>query len=90
MDLGAGTSGTSGNLVQGNYIGTYVTGTVDMGNAFDGVVLKCNVISGNGRYGILITSSIDNLIYGNYIGTAADGITALGNDLEGISSQTVV
>ena len=31
--------GTSGNIVSGNYIGTDVTGTVDFGNALDGIIL---------------------------------------------------
>ena len=61
--------GTSQNLVQGNYIGTDVTGTVALGNGFNGIVIGAgaqsntvggttagarNVISGNGDLGIEI------------------------------------
>lgn len=56
------------NLVIGNYIGTDPTGTLDMGNTFDGVNTNGssrnviggivpearNVISGNGRHGVSI------------------------------------
>jgi len=57
----------TGNVVQGNYIGTDVTGTVDLGNTFSGVgILNSasgntiggtapgagNVISGNGTVGV--------------------------------------
>jgi hypothetical protein len=64
-------SGTSGNVVQGNYIGTDVTGQISLGNPDNGMILANatnnntiggtipgarNVISGNGR-GILLTAS---------------------------------
>jgi trimeric autotransporter adhesin len=53
--------GASGTLIQGNYIGTDITGTVAIGNANDGVSSRTgwsgvsqvldNVLSGNGRNG---------------------------------------
>ena len=65
----------TGNLLQGNYIGTDVTGTVDLGNTGDGVELSLaatnntvggaaagagNLISGNTNAGVLITTAGSN------------------------------
>lgn len=88
------------NTVKGNYIGTDVTGTVDLGNGLDAVPIlntsnnniiggsaagNRNVLSGNGRFGVLIQAgSNNNQVLGNYIGTQADGITALKNDSSGV------
>ena len=85
----------SGNLVQGNLIGTDVTGTVDLGNTAWGVLMNGspgntiggtavaarNVISGNDSLGIGICCSgaIGNLVQGNYIGTDVSGTLDLGN-----------
>src|SRR5262249_49745714 len=63
-------SGSSGNLVQGNYIGTDITGTAALGNGVDGVRIfdgtsnpiggttaaARNIISGNGGAGVGIAS----------------------------------
>jgi titin len=52
-------SNTSGNVVQGNYIGTNITGTMDFGNAEEGVWIEQssdNVVGGVGA---------GNLISGN-------------------------
>lgn len=86
----------TGNIVQGNYIGTDVTGTVDLGNTF-GVVLFApgntiggtaagagNVISGNERGMDILFAGTGNLIQGNLIGTNAAGTAALANTLSGI------
>jgi CSLREA domain-containing protein len=86
-----------GNRVQGNYIGTDVTGKLDLGNVGSGILVRANaniiggnvanarnVISGNNGTGVSITSS-GNLISGNTIGTTADGKGALGNSGNGIS-----
>ncbi len=69
---GNGVASTSGNIIQANYIGTDVTGMVDLGNASDGIVIKNgaqgntiggttaahrNLISGNDNDGIWITGS---------------------------------
>jgi uncharacterized repeat protein (TIGR01451 family) len=93
-------SGASGNLVQGNYIGTNASGTAAVANTFDGVeiedaanntiggttVAARNVISGNGNDGIQFTGSgsSGNLVQGNYIGTQVNGINSLRNTLHGI------
>jgi hypothetical protein len=86
----------TGNEVQGNFIGTNVTGNVDLGNSGDGVDISQaedsaiggtvaaarNIISGNGGDGVVIfgDDATGNEVQGNFIGTGANGITALGND----------
>lgn len=92
-------SGASGNVVQGNYIGTAANGTAALGNQQDGVhVLNApgntvggseaaarNVIAGNGSDGIRIqrAGSLANWIAGNYIGADAAG-APLGNAEHGV------
>ncbi len=81
------------NSVEGNRIGTDVTGTHALGNAGDGVFLQNgsgntiggtlagarNVIAANHGHGINITSGNNNVVAGNYIGTDITGTHALGN-----------
>jgi titin len=85
----------SGNVVQGNYVGTDASGTVPLGNEFGqafGLVLNGsnnliggttaqarNLISGNGYTGIRILGGNANQVQGNYIGTDVTGTLALGN-----------
>jgi parallel beta-helix repeat protein len=67
----------SGNLVQGNYLGTDVTGTMLLGNAQDGVSVGRNSVVGENRIignlaagngnGVAIRSSNDNVIQGNWL-----------------------
>lgn len=92
--------GASDNLIQGNYIGTDVTGTVALPNAVHGVLMNNNahnntvggieaaarnVISGNAVVGVAIgNSSSGNAVKGNYIGTDATGTAALGNGYNGV------
>ncbi len=95
--------GASGNFVQGNLIGTDVTGLHALGNTGDGVVLSSapgntvggtraaerNVISANGRYGVVIEDSLStgNVVEGNYIGTDITGSGGSGNALSGVRIQ---
>jgi titin len=89
-------SGSTANLVEGNYIGTNVMGTAALGNAGDGVSLlgagsgntvggaaagAGNVIAANVRVGIYVAGTSGALIAGNRIGTNAAGTAALGNGL---------
>jgi len=91
-------SAASGNLVQGNFIGTDASGTTDLGNDVDGVRITGapgntiggtasgarNVISGNNNDGVEINAAGGNLVQGNFIGTDAAGTGALGNSAHGV------
>ena len=73
---------TSGHLIEGNYIGTDVTGTVALGSG-EGLDLMANasvlgnLVSGNPGGGINL---LDNAVLrGNLIGTARDGTSPLPN-----------
>ena len=78
------------NDVLGNYIGTDVTGTVDLGNATTGVSasgggdnrIRANVISGNNNHGVgLFANTTRNIVSGNRIGTTANGLAPLPNGI---------
>jgi titin len=83
-------------VVQGNFIGTDVSGTLDLGNSVFGLSVggsgsviggttpaARNVISGNGEIGIDIGGS-GHLVQGNFIGTNAAGTGAIGNGAGGV------
>ena len=88
------------NVVQGNLIGTDVTGAVALGNGLCGMNLSGsglntiggtdagarNVISGNNNNGIELSSpgTTGNVIQGNLIGTDLAGTHVLGNFASGI------
>ena len=83
----------SGVGINGNYIGTDVSGTVALGvaaygaihlNNADGNTISENVISGNGSSGIWILNSDNNTVQGNLIGTDSSGTLDLGNQGSGI------
>src|SRR5262245_14739772 len=94
-------AGTTGNEVLGNFIGTDVRGTADLGNALDGVIIAIasnntvggaapgarNVISGNNRHGVTLNGldTMGNAVRGNFIGTDASGTADLGNALDGVN-----
>jgi hypothetical protein len=87
----------TGNVIEGNYVGTDDTGTAALGNdtgimlysgnnTVGGVTLaQRNVLSGNGA-GISIVgpAAAGNVVEGNYIGTDAAGTGTLGNTQDGI------
>ncbi len=97
---GVGFNTATNNVIQGNLIGTDITGTKPLGNNGPGISLSDsgdntiggaargagNVISANNADGILTTSEIlgDNLIQGNKIGTDITGTKPLGNSANGI------
>ncbi len=102
-NVGIQLSGVSNSLIVGNYIGTDVSGTVDLGNGGNGITIDAsdmntiggttaadrNVISGNNSHGISLQSNAaNNTIIGNYIGTNAEGTAALGNTNWGIAVNT--
>ncbi len=90
-----------GNVIQSNYVGTDVTGSLDLGNAGSGIVVTRssnntiggstasagNIISGNGKLGIWINGGGANSIEGNLIGLDASGTVVLGNDQAGVRIQ---
>jgi titin len=81
--------------VQGNYIGTDITGTIGLGSQGFGVLVSGtgnriggtaagsgNLISGNG-VGVQIDDS-NNAVQGNLIGTDASGTAVIGNAIDGV------
>jgi hypothetical protein len=99
--VGISDVGTSGNVVQGNLIGTDATGRAPLGNLWDGIGITGgasnntiggpdpgdgNVISANGAAGIdLSWSTSGNAVQGNRIGTDMTGTLPLGNAADGIA-----
>jgi CSLREA domain-containing protein len=87
--------------VEGNFIGTDPSGTLDLGNGAsfgDGVVVfgdsntvggtsrfQRNLISGNDGEGVDLSFGVGNEVQGNLIGTARDGGSDLGNDFLGVA-----
>ena len=92
-----GGAGFGGATVQGNYIGTDVTGTLARPNQ-NGITTNIannsvvggatagagNLVSGNTNVGIGVGNTGGFVIKGNRIGTQADGTSALGNGGNGI------
>lgn len=83
------------NLMEGNYIGTDVTGTYAVGNSGSGIdffgpatfnTMRNNVISGNGGNGITFFGgdATDNLIIGNMIGVDVTGTRGVPNSRTGV------
>ena len=81
----------SSSLIEGNLIGTDVTGMVAIGNeegitstasnsTIGGMVAAArNIISGNFNFGVDMGEGSGNVVEGNYIGTDITGEVALGN-----------
>jgi hypothetical protein len=90
-------SGTTHTVVQGNLIGTDLSGLHPLGNAHDGIFVNDstdnliggrtaaarNLISGNRGSGVAIVgaTSTRNVAQGNYIGTDITGSYSVGNSL---------
>jgi titin len=89
--------GASATTVQGNFIGTDVTGRRALGNGEDGIRIAAdpgladnnriigNILSANGVHGIGVFASSNNVIQGNRIGTDVAGRPVLGNAEMGVS-----
>lgn len=98
INVEIGESGSKRNVIQGNYIGTNVTGNARAGGNAAGVeidndaadnTIQYNVISGNGATGVLIfLRAHRNKVLNNIIGYGADGTTRLANSIIGIAIQT--
>jgi hypothetical protein len=90
---------TGGDTIQGNFIGTDLTGTNSAGNSGDGIYINSagnliggttpgtgNVISGNASNGIVLAlvSASNNIVQGNSIGAGFGGVVPLGNGANGV------
>ncbi len=78
-------SGTTGNLVSGNFLGTDRTGTLNLGNSLrgvdirdgaDGNTVSRNVIAFNGDYGVLVDNASQETILSNSF--FANGVGGIG------------
>jgi hypothetical protein len=94
----------AGSKVQGNYIGTDITGTLPLGNFSSGVIAgentliggtvpeARNIISANNSTGNVVlgqnSSGSGATVQGNYIGTDVTGTLALGGSVAGIHITT--
>jgi parallel beta-helix repeat protein len=74
------------NIIRGNFIGTDVSGILDLGNAAGGIRMQTdsnfienNLLSANGGAGIGLFSFGNNTVTGNKIGTDVSGTLDLGN-----------
>jgi hypothetical protein len=90
--------GAEGARIEGNFIGTDATGTLDRGNAFSGLEIvnggghtiggttpgRRNIISGNDDEGIVLGGEGGNKVQGNLIGVQKDGTSPRGNAEEAI------
>lgn len=87
----------TGNVIEGNFIGTDVTGTAASANGTSGICINVNgntiggaipaarnVISGNAGFGIDLQFGNGNVIQGNFVGTDALGNAAVANVLGGV------
>jgi parallel beta-helix repeat protein len=91
-------NGATGNLVQGNYVGTSASGTSPIpnglgigvngsNNEIGGLVVGArNLVSGNTNSGIFFSgnTSTGNWVKGNFIGTDVTGTLALPNRQNGV------
>jgi len=92
--IGLWDEGTSFNTIQGNFIGTDLSGTTERGGLRDGIhsngasynLVVDNLIGGyeTGVY-LCCVSEGHNTVRGNYIGTNASGMTDISNRQAGIA-----
>jgi hypothetical protein len=91
---------TSGNFIQGNFVGTDGAGGQRLANGGAGIYLANgarnnrlggsvagagNLLSGNAGDGVFIgNGTANNTVAGNLIGTSASGLAALGNSVNGV------
>jgi uncharacterized repeat protein (TIGR03803 family) len=86
-------TGGGSNFVQGNFIGTDVSGTLKRANVNGVAVIESannliggtdagNLCSGNSSAGVYLSgaSTSNNIVTGNLVGTDASGTNALGNE----------
>ena len=88
------TTGTNGNSIAGNFVGTDYSGTAALGNGQHGITVvgdadnntvgPGNLVSGNGKNGITLREVSGTQVFGNLIGTDASGTLNLGNGENGL------
>src|SRR5437868_6532610 len=94
--FGIGIEGSTGTIIENNYIGTKINGTDALANGIDilvhdssGTIINGNLISGNRVAGIgYLGSSFGNLVRKNTIGTKVDGSGSVANDIGVLISGT--
>ncbi len=100
LEFGIRFNSSINGVVQGNTIGTDITGTVDLGNGLIGVAAygasnsltiggavagQGNLVSGNNAHGIYIESSLTPSMFGNIVGLNATGTAVIANNQNGIT-----
>ena len=90
---------TTGHVIQGNRVGTDLTGRLDLGNNNLGMLLQAcesitvggpgagNLFCNSRQHGISLLGSTRVTIQGNHIGTGFDPAWPMGNSLDGIFIQ---
>ncbi len=99
------TGGATGNMVEGNLIGTDVMGASAVANQLDGIRIiapgntvgstdpdRRNVVSGNLLNGIRLLNAAanGNIVIGNFVGTNASGDAEIGNGRAGVLVKAAV
>jgi len=90
-------TGTNGNTIAGNFVGTDYTGTVALENRQYGISIVSqannntigpgNLVSGNRWDGIMLRDVSGTLVYSNIIGTDLGGTLDLGNGENGLQLE---
>jgi hypothetical protein len=95
--------GGTGVRIEGNFIGTDASGTLDRGNAASGVNIESgnkqttvggtrpearNLISGNNRFAVEIDGAGGNKVQGNLMGTQKNGTTIIGGAQAGVFTES--
>jgi CSLREA domain-containing protein len=93
-------SGATGNIFQGNYVGTNAAGTAAIpswfgilcetggGHTIGGTVAGArNVVSGNSNTGVNLDGSSNNTVFGNLIGVNATNTAPLPNGNQGLRTD---
>lgn len=75
--------GATGNLIRGNFIGTDITGTVDLGNRSDGVLV--NASTTNNQIGGTVAGAGNTIAFNDGIGVDQTGGAGTGNSVLGNS-----
>lgn len=85
---GIGTNASGGHTIEGNLIGTDITGLIALPNGGGiglstglGCTVQNNTISGNTNAGISLNTHTNSFFYGNNIGVGSDGSTPVPNNI---------